>query len=88
MTYGQIARIVDSGPRAVGQFLHRNTDPKKHPCHRVVFSDGSLAAAYVFGGEEKQRELLVAEGVEFSNGKVEKTFFEQIEEPLAFPKGS
>ena len=70
-TYGQIARYVDSGPRAVGQYLHQNVDPKTYPCHRVVHSDGTLAPSYAFGGSEKQKQFLVKEGVVFINNKVD-----------------
>jgi len=70
-TYGQIARLSDTGPRIVGKYLHQNTDSKSVPCHRVVFSDGSLAPNYAFGGEEKQKLLLKKETVSFKNGKVD-----------------
>ena len=42
-TYGQIAMLAGS-PRAsriVGGALHRNPEPGKTPCHRVVFRDGA-----------------------------------------------
>lgn len=68
MTYGDVAKIIgaNKGGKKVGWALHANKDPNI-PCHRVVFADGSLAAGYVFGGEEKQREKLRAEGVEFTD---------------------
>ena len=61
-TYGQVA-VLAGRPRAarfVGFAL-----PGVIPCHRVVFRDGSLAPGFAFGGEERQRELLEAEGVVF-----------------------
>jgi methylated-DNA-[protein]-cysteine S-methyltransferase len=43
-TYGIIAKKLKMPtPRLVGRILHQNTNPKKYPCHRVVFSNGSLA---------------------------------------------
>ena len=66
-TYGQIAMLAGS-PRAsriVGGALHRNPEPGKTPCHRVVFRDGSLAPGFAFGGPGAQRALLEAEGVIF-----------------------
>lgn len=69
-TYGEIARKVGTTPRVVGFALHRNPDPKNIPCHRVVFKDGSLAPGYLFGGKEKQKELLLSEGVRFQNDRV------------------
>ena len=73
-TYGQIAKdLFLSTPRIVRKILHTNPDSNKYPCHRVVFSDGSLAPAYAFGGEEVQRKKLSAEGVIFKKKKVNLT---------------
>lgn len=69
-TYGQIARMTDTGPRAVGRYLHKNEDPKTFPCHRVVHSDGSLAGGFAFGGKDEQLRLLESEGVVFQNGRI------------------
>ena len=73
-TYGQIAMLAGS-PRAsriVGGALHRNPEPGKTPCHRVVFRDGSLAPGFAFGGTGAQRALLEAEGVAFlPDGRVD-----------------
>lgn len=68
-TYGQIA-LLAGGPRAarvVGYALHVNPSPGEVvPCHRVVNRFGGLAPAFAFGGEERQRALLEAEGVRFT----------------------
>lgn len=66
-TYGQIAHLVGN-PRlsqVVGYALHSNPDQSSIPCHRVVNRFGKISVAFVFGGENIQRELLVKEGVEF-----------------------
>jgi methylated-DNA-protein-cysteine methyltransferase-like protein len=67
ITYGQVAKLCGNprASRAVGWILHRNPDSGFTPCHRVVFKDGSLCNGYVFGGRDRQKELLTAEGVEF-----------------------
>jgi len=70
LTYGQIGRVLKISPREVGYWLHRNPDPEKVPCHRVVFADGRLSPAYAFGGIGAQRNKLLAEGVVFSGQKV------------------
>ncbi len=72
-TYGRIAKAAGlNTPRHAGKILHNNPDPIKNPCHRIVFSDGSLAPAFAFGGENEQRFKLMKEGVKFKdNGKVD-----------------
>lgn len=73
-TYGQIAKTLKlTSPRLVGRILHANTNPQQIPCHRVVFADGKLSVAYVFGGYRKQKEILIAEGVVFKGDKVDLT---------------
>lgn len=57
--------------RAVGNALHKNPDPDNIPCYRVVNSKGELAEAFAFGGENVQKKLLEAEGVEVVDGKVD-----------------
>jgi methylated-DNA-[protein]-cysteine S-methyltransferase len=41
-SYGAIARIVGTSPRAVGQAMRRNPTPLVVPCHRVIGADGSI----------------------------------------------
>lgn len=71
-TYGQLAAMAGS-PRAsriVGAAMYRA--PAGLPCHRVIYSDGTLCCDQAFGGKEIQRGLLEQEGVTFlSNGKVD-----------------
>ena len=59
--------------RAVGNALHKNPDPENIPCFRVVNSKGELAGAFAFGGDEVQARLLIADGVEVIDGKVDLT---------------
>jgi len=73
-TYGQIAEILgDVGlSRDVGHVLSR-TPPELHlPCHRVVNRTGVLSPEYAFGGQDRQRAMLEAEGVTFlSDGRID-----------------
>ncbi|HOX41683.1 MAG TPA: MGMT family protein [bacterium] len=69
-TYGQIAKIVGTHPRVVGNALHVNPDPTKIPCHRVVDTKGKLAVNFGFGGMEEQAKRLRKEGVEVESNKV------------------
>ncbi len=66
-TYGMVARMAGNArwARAVGYALHRNPEPGVIPCHRVVNRFGGMAPAFAFGGAERQRMLLEAEGVQF-----------------------
>ena len=67
-TYGQIALLAVNPrwSRVVGYALHNNPEPGIIPCHRVVKKDGSLTPAFAFGGENVQRDLLLNEGVIFT----------------------
>lgn len=67
-TYGEMARCLKSGPRAVGQALGANPSLVKIPCHRVVKSDGSLGG--YAGGIKKKVALLKKEGIKIKEGKV------------------
>ena len=66
-TYGQIAEAIGNRrlSRVVGYALHVNPEPGVIPCHRVVKQDGSVSEAFAFGGQNRQVELLQAEGVGF-----------------------
>ncbi len=65
-TYGQIAMLAGNPrwARAVGYALHSNPDPENIPCYRVLNRFGGLAPAFAFGGEQRQAELLRADGIE------------------------
>ena len=67
-TYGDVARLCGNPrmARQVGWALHCNPTPGINPCHRVVFSDGSVCTGFAFGGKDVQKALLEAEGVEVS----------------------
>lgn len=77
-TYAQVAEAAGDRKmaRAVGNALHKNPDPFSIPCHRVVNAKGELAGEYAFGGKWKQAELLISEGVEVTDGKVDLEKFQ------------
>lgn len=66
-TYGHIALLIGNPrhARVVGYALHSNPDPATIPCHRVVNRFGEVSSAFVFGGANRQVELLKSEGVHF-----------------------
>ena len=65
-TYGQIARMLGNvrWARIVGYALHDNPDGDLTPCYRVVNKEGRVSEAFVFGGKNRQIELLEADGIE------------------------
>lgn len=72
-TYGQIATLCGNPyyARAVGNALHKNPNPQKIPCYRVVSSKGKLTENFAFGGLRVQSDLLISEGIEVIDGKVD-----------------
>ena len=72
-TYGTVAYLAGDKnmARAVGNALHRNPDPDRIPCYRVVNSKGKLAGEFAFGGVGAQQKLLEADGIEVINGCVD-----------------
>ncbi len=77
-SYGRIAEILGNKrmSRQVGWALHNNPDPENIPCYRVVFKDGRLSEAFAFGGINRQRELLLADGITFDDsGRVNREHF-------------
>lgn len=71
-TYGQIAEMAGDRKmaRAVGNALHKNPDPDSIPCYRVVNAKGELSGEFAFGGKNAQAKLLMADGIEVVDGKV------------------
>ena len=72
-TYGHVAAMAGNPrwARVVGYALHVNPDPEHIPCFRVVNRFGEVSKAFAFGGENMQIQLLRAEGVEVTDGKVD-----------------
>jgi methylated-DNA-[protein]-cysteine S-methyltransferase len=62
-TYGDLARILRSAPRAVGQACGTNYFPLVIPCHRVVAANGLGGFAHNSSGYllEVKRHLLAHE---------------------------
>lgn len=72
-TYGQVASFAGNPhwSQVVGYALHSNPDPENIPCYRVVNRFGELSKAFVFGGINRQQELLEADGIEVKDLKVD-----------------
>jgi methylated-DNA-[protein]-cysteine S-methyltransferase len=62
VTYGDVAKAINSAPRAVGQAVGTNPIPIIIPCHRVVAANG-LGGYSGFGGVESKKKLLHLESL-------------------------
>lgn len=72
-TYGQVAALAGNRrwARVVGYALHANPDPEGIPCYRVVNREGRLSDAFAFGGVNRQKLLLEAEGIRVHDNHVD-----------------
>jgi methylated-DNA-protein-cysteine methyltransferase related protein len=71
-TYGALAKAVGypRGARMVGWFM--NEAPEGVPAQRVINSKGELSGSWAFGSPNLMRQLLEAEGIDFSeDGRVD-----------------
>jgi len=57
-SYGEIAKIVKTSPRYVGNVCGQNKHLLIIPCHRVVRADGSLGGFSSSGGLSLKKRLL------------------------------
>jgi len=85
LTYGKVAEILlIKSPRLIGKILHQNKNPKKVPCHRVVFANGCLSRSYAFGKLKGQYLRLKTEGVKlhFANSYIQERAKVNLEKSL------
>lgn len=73
VTYGDIANYLGNKnlSRVVGNILHKNPNPNKYPCYKVVTSKGRLSNNFAFGGIDEQKQRLEKDGIEVINYKVD-----------------
>ena len=57
-SYGEIAKIVKTSPRYVGNVCGQNKHILMIPCHRVIRTDGSLGGFSSSGGLSLKKRLL------------------------------
>nr|WP_294811842.1 methylated-DNA--[protein]-cysteine S-methyltransferase [uncultured Sphingomonas sp.] len=67
LSYGALARVLGSGPRAIGQLCARNPFPIVVPCHRVIGSGGTLGH-YSGGDGPKTKSWLLEHERRHSRG--------------------
>ena len=61
-TYGEVAKAINSSPRAVGNACGANHIPILIPCHRIVGSNGKMTGYSGGEGVETKKMLLRIEG--------------------------
>ena len=60
-TYGDIAKLLNTSPRYIGNVCGQNNHLLIIPCHRVVKSNGSLGGFSGLGGIKLKKKLLELE---------------------------
>ena len=73
VTYGQLAKMAGLGnaARYVGTLLKQLPEGSSLPWHRVINSQGRISFPEDHPGYQRQRDLLMEEGVVFLNGKID-----------------
>ena len=62
-TYGDIARVLQTSPRYVGNVCGQNNHLLVIPCHRVIRSNGTLGGFSGLGGIKLKQKILNLEKV-------------------------
>ena len=62
-SHGEIAKVVKTSPRYVGNVCGQNKHLLIVPCHRVIRTDGSLGGFSSRGGLSLKKRLLIMENV-------------------------
>ena len=62
-TYGEIAEVLGTSPRYVGNVCGQNNHLLVIPCHRVIRSDGTLGGFSGLGGKKLKQKILNLEKV-------------------------
>ena len=62
-SYGDIAKLLNSGPRAVGNACGANPIPVLIPCHRILGANQKLGGYSGYNGTDTKKILLRLEGV-------------------------
>ena len=60
-TYGEIAKIINTSPRYIGNVCGQNNHLLIIPCHRIVRTDGSLGGFSGLGGIKLKNKLIKME---------------------------
>ncbi len=85
VTYGQIAKILGrpKASRVVGNILHRNLEPDRFPCYKVVNATGKLSSHYAYGGLTAQAKRLRHDGIIVQGDRVDLKRYQAPSDELA-----
>ena len=79
-SYGRIARMVNCTARQVGYAMAATPPGQSIPWHRVINSKGEISARKQGGGDQRQKQKLLSEGVVFDQkGRVDFDRFGWVE---------
>jgi len=62
-TYLDIAKVLETSPRAIGKACSKNSILLFIPCHRVIASNGNLSGFSALGGSNTKKKLLNHENI-------------------------
>jgi len=62
-TYLDIAKVLETSPRAIGKACSKNSILLFIPCHRVIASNGNLLGFSALGGTNTKNKLLTHENI-------------------------
>lgn len=74
-TYGTLAKLCGTSPRAIGVIMKTNPRPDECPCYKVVGHDGKLVGYSGKGALKTKIKLLQNDGIKVKNGAVDKSYF-------------
>jgi methylated-DNA-protein-cysteine methyltransferase-like protein len=76
-TYGEIARLsgLMNQARRVGYALHTLPPRSGVPWHRIVNARGEISLPEISGGYQRQKKLLLKEGIAFRKGRIDLARF-------------
>jgi methylated-DNA-protein-cysteine methyltransferase-like protein len=77
IAYGQLAQLagLTNGARQVGKVLCNLPERSTLPWHRVVNAQGKISLPQDSNAYREQQQRLIAEGIEFKNGKINLTIY-------------
>jgi methylated-DNA-protein-cysteine methyltransferase-like protein len=76
-TYGEVARLsgLMNQARRVGYALHSLPPRSGVPWHRIVNAKGEISLPAISGGYQRQKKLLLKEGIAFRKGRIDLARF-------------